>query len=227
LTDYFVPRAIVFDMDGLLLDTERVALATFEATCDQHNIVVDRALYDRCIGTSSQGTAEILREALGSALYERISRDWSARYRARVTTRAVDIKAGAVELLNLARRLGLPLALATSTHTELANTKLRLAGLDGFFASIVGGDTVTRTKPHPEPYLTATRALGFAPDECWAIEDSENGVRAAHAAGLFVFQVPDLVQPSASVRSLGHSIVDSLSDIARLLAEKAERRTVT
>lgn len=226
MTKLFAPQAIVFDMDGLLLDTERVALTTFEAACERHDTVVDRAIYDRCIGTSNQGTAEILRQALGSALYERIQRDWSALYRTRVTTRSVDIKDGALELLNLARGLGLPLALATSTDTELANTKLRFAGLDRFFASIIGGDTVARTKPHPEPYLTATRALGFAPDKCWGIEDSDNGVRAAHAAGLFVFQVPDLVQPSAAVRSLGHPIVGSLRDIARVLAEQAARRTV-
>jgi beta-phosphoglucomutase-like phosphatase (HAD superfamily) len=70
------------------------------------------------------------------------------------------------------------------------------------------------------PYLTATRALGYAPRECWAIEDSDNGVRAAHAAGLSVFQVPDLVPPSADVRSLGHTILTNLHDVARLLREQ-------
>ena len=136
-----------------------------------------------------------------------------------MTTRAADLKDGAVEILQLARRSALPLALATSTQTELAKTKLRLAGLVEFFAVVIGGDAVTQAKPHPEPYLTATRALGFAPRDCWAIEDSDNGVRAARAAGLSVFQIPDLVQPSADVREFGHPILANLHDVARLLRE--------
>ena len=227
MTDLVVPRAIVFDMDGLLLDTERLARTTFEVACERHGVIVDRTLYHRCIGTSVDDTREILRGALGVAQYDRISRDWAGLYEAHVTTRAVAVKDGAIELLDLARRLDLPMALATSTRTDLANTKLRLAGLDGYFSHIVGGDAVTRTKPHPEPYLTATRAIGFLAHECWAVEDSDIGVRAAHAAGLFVCQVPDLVQPSVAARALGHTIVDSLHDVARLLADRAARRTVT
>ena len=213
-------------MDGLLLDTERLALAAFEKACGRHDVVVDRALYDRCIGTSSDGTREILQAAFGQDLYDRIHHDWSQLYRARVTTRAVDLKDGAIDILQMARAMKLPLALATSTHTELANTKLQLAGLATFFSAIIGGDAVARAKPHPEPYLAATRALGHVPHECWAIEDSDNGVRAAHAAGLTVFQVPDLVQPSANVRGLGHSVLPNLHDVARLLREHVDQSPV-
>lgn len=226
MTGVFLPRAIVFDMDGLLLDTERLARTTFEVACERQGVVVDRALYHRCIGTSVDGTREILQAALGVVQYERISRDWAGLYEAHVTTGAVAVKDGAIELLDLARRLELPMALATSTRTDLAKTKLRLAGLDRYFSHIVGGDAVTRTKPHPEPYLTAAAAIGLPAHECWAVEDSDIGVRAAHAAGLFVCQVPDLVQPSAAVRELGHTIVDSLHDVARLLAGRVAPQTV-
>jgi HAD superfamily hydrolase (TIGR01509 family) len=213
----FAPQAIVFDMDGLLLDTERIAMAMFEQACGLHGVKFDRALYERCIGTSMQGTREILERALGVDVYGRLDREWSRLYSARVGTQAVDVKDGALELLEVVRLAGLPTALATSTATALARTKLGLAGLDRYFATIVGGDVVTRGKPHPEPYLTAARSLGVEPERCWAIEDSDNGVRAAHAAGFFVFQVPDLVQPAADVRGLGHAVVGSLRDVAHAL----------
>jgi HAD superfamily hydrolase (TIGR01509 family) len=219
LTEPFAPEALVLDMDGLLLDTERIALDAFEAACRVNAVAVDRTIYYRCIGTNGAGTREILQSALGPDFpYERISRDWTDLYHDQVSSRAVDVKDGAVALLELAAGLGLPIALATSTHTALANTKLRLAGLDRYFAAIVGGDAVTHGKPHPEPYLAATRVLGISPCVCWAVEDSDNGVRAAHAAGLFVLQVPDLVQPSAAVLRLGHTVVTSLHDVAGLLS---------
>jgi len=219
LTGAFAPRALVFDMDGLLLDTERIALDAFQAACRGHGVTVDNEIYYLCIGSNNDGTREILQRALGPEFpYDRISKDWMALYHQRVSTQAVDLKDGALALLELVRRRGLPAALATSTHTALATTKLRLAGLDGYFSAVIGGDAVTRGKPDPEPYLAAARALGHSPATCWAIEDSDNGVRAAHAAGLFVLQVPDLVQPSAAVRNLGHVIVRSLYDVAALLA---------
>ena len=227
MTKLFTPQAIVFDMDGLLLDTERIALATFEDACRAHGLDVARAVYERCIGTSVKGTRDILGRALGYDVYDRLNQEWFTRYGARVSTQAVDVKDGGREILELTRTLRIPVALATSTATELARTKLRLAGLLDFFAVIVGGDVVANAKPHPEPYLTAAATLGHAPNQCWAVEDSDNGVRAAHAAGLFVFQVPDLVQPAADVRGFGHHVVGSLRDVARLLVEHSSRRTVT
>ena len=161
---------------------------------------------------------------MGPHDYDGLSRDWYGMYEARVTTCPVDVKDGAFELLELTRRRGIAMAVATSTATELAKTKLRLAGLIHFFSSIVGGDAVRQSKPHPEPYLTAAAALQHAPNECWAIEDSDNGVRSAHAAGFRVIQVPDLVRPADSVRRLGHTVVGSLHDVER---ELATRRTVT
>jgi HAD superfamily hydrolase (TIGR01509 family) len=213
------PRAIVFDMDGLLLDTERIALAAFEEVCNRRGVTIARDIYLRCVGTSVQGTREILAAQVGHAAYEGLSRDWFELYEARVTTRPVAVKDGAIELLAQARSKRIPMAVATSTAAELAKTKLRLAGLIEFFYTIVGGDAVTHCKPHPEPYLAAAAALGHAPNECWAIEDSDNGVRSAHAAGFRVVQVPDLVQPAEQVRRLGHVVVRSLHDVAGMLGE--------
>jgi HAD superfamily hydrolase (TIGR01509 family) len=220
LTQAFAPAALVFDMDGLLLDTERVALELFETVCRAHGCAVEQAVYFRCIGTTEAGTRQILCDAMGAGFpYDAISQEWFARYHDRVSTQAVAVKAGAVELLERSAALGLPVGLATSTRTQLARHKLRLAGLVDYFDVVIGGDAVRRGKPDPEPYLTASRALGQAPRRCWAIEDSANGVRSAHAAGLFVVQVPDLVPPSPALRELGHPVVPDLHAVGRMLAE--------
>jgi len=209
-------------MDGLLLDTERIALELFEAVCRDHGCAVERDIYFRCIGSTEAGTRQILCDAMGAAFpYDAISREWFARYRERVSTQAVATKAGAVELLERSGALGLAIGLATSTRTQLARHKLALAGLADYFDVVIGGDAVSRGKPDPEPYLAASRALGQLPERCWAIEDSDNGVRSAHAAGLFVVQVPDLVAPSPSLRSLGHTVVTDLHAVERLLLQAA------
>ena len=96
-------------------------------------------------------------------------------------------------------------------------TELRNAALDGFFAALVCGGETARGKPHPDPYLEAARQLGLDPSQCWALEDSNNGVRAAHAAGFCVFQIPDLVAPNEEIRALGHRVVNSLSDVLNVL----------
>jgi beta-phosphoglucomutase-like phosphatase (HAD superfamily) len=109
-------------------------------------------------------------------------------------------------ILALTRRLDLPIALATSTRADTARRKLALAGFVDYFDFVIGGDDVIHAKPNPEPYVTAAARLGMAPSSCWALEDSDNGVRAAPGAGAWVIQIPDLVPPSAEVRARGTTL---------------------
>lgn len=222
----FRPQAVVFDMDGLLLETERLAMATFLDACRLHGYEPDPAVYLRCVGTREERTREILREGYGAAFpIDAVTQSWWAQYHEHVLHRPVDAKPGARSLLERLAVLRVPLAVATSTGTELAIRKLTLAGFAPFFRHVVGGDQVQRAKPDPEPYREAARRLGAPVHVCWAIEDSENGVRAAHAAGLFVVQVPDLVPPSAALRALNHPIFASLTDVEHMLAATLEPST--
>jgi len=205
-------------MDGLLLDTERLALATFRDACRVQGFEPDESVYLRCIGTRGERTREILIEGYGEEFpIDAVSAEWTERYHEHVMNRPVEIKPGAFRLLERLAELALPLALATSTGSDVARRKLELAGLARFFVHVVGGDQVTYAKPHPEPYLEAIRRLGVAPQHTWAIEDSEHGVRSAAAAGLYVVQVPDLITPSADLRALGHPIVSSLAEVERMV----------
>lgn len=206
---------VIFDMDGLLLDSERIALETFSAACEQLQLGDRTALFHRCIGTNQQGTEMILAKGFaGSVQMSEFNAVWKQLHRARLTSAPIPLKTGAVELLQAIKALGLPLAVATSTPTERACEKLQNAGLLAYFEWIVGGDRVQRSKPEPDIYLLAARLLSIAPETALALEDSENGVLAALAAGMTVVQVPDLVQPSAEFRQHGHWVLTSLLDVA-------------
>jgi HAD superfamily hydrolase (TIGR01509 family) len=205
-------------MDGLLLDTERLCMETFFDACRQHAVEPVQDAYLQCIGTRGEMTRQILIDGHGEGFpIDAVSETWWTLYDSHVLHRPVAKKRGVAELLDYLAAGGWPVGLATSTRTATAERKLELAGLADHFTHIVGGDQVQRGKPHPEPYLTAASRLGVDPADCFAMEDSENGVRAAVAAGCYVIQVPDLVAPSAELRALGHQVLNHLGEVVDLL----------
>lgn len=208
-------QAIIFDMDGLLLDTERIALTAFLETCGHLGIPERRDVFTRCIGTNQLSGHEVLRQGLGGevdhVLFEQV---WNSRYDAYTTGCAIALKPGAAELLQYISSLEIPTAVATSTSTARAQEKLRNSGILNRFDVIVGGDQVRNSKPAPDIYLRAAAILKAQARACLALEDSENGVRSAMAAGMTVVQIPDLVPPSDDLLALGHTVLRSLVDVA-------------
>ncbi len=211
------PAGVVFDMDGLLLDTERLARDLFFSSCAELGCSVEPDLYHTCVGASWEVTNRIMSEALGSDVYGRLQTLWSERYHEVVDSRPIPLKPGVLQVFGRLDALNIPKALATSTRRPVAETKLRLAGLLPHFSVLVCGGETPRGKPHPDPYLAAVEGLALAASDCWACEDSSNGVRAAHAAGLEVFQVPDLVPPDGALLALGHRVLDSLEQLLTVL----------
>jgi HAD superfamily hydrolase (TIGR01509 family) len=208
------PAGVVFDMDGLLLDSERLAREAFDEACRVVGVEVEPEVYARCIGSNREATAAILVDVLGSqAVYGELDRHWDERYQSLINGGAVALKPGALELLTALTSYGIPRALATSTARPRATLKLQRAGVISYFSCLICGGETDRGKPHPDPYLAAVTALGTPPGASWALEDSENGVRAAEAAGLRVFQVPDLVAPSEALRGLGHRVAADLFEV--------------
>lgn len=212
------PAAIVFDMDGLLLDTERIVLDGFLHACRIHEVPPNPDAYHRCIGTTVERTRELLIENHGPDFpYDAIVASWNDYCDEHLVRRPPPLKPGAREVLERVRRLAIPCALATSTWDPEASDRLASVGLDRFFTAKVTGDRVSKGKPDPEPYRTAIHLLGVDPTRAWALEDSTHGVRSALGAGLRVFQIPDLVPPDPSTLALGHTVLDSLFDIDDLL----------
>ncbi len=207
-------KAIVFDMDGLLLDTERIALSAFLETCRHFDLPPLEELFIRCIGTNESRGRELLEDGLRGQVDHLAFLDVWDRFLKKTMDNPVPLKEGAAELLDHIASLQKPVAVATSTYTTEAREKLHNAGILDRFATVVGGDQVSRSKPAPEIYLRAAEILGVAPAACLALEDSENGVRSAISAGMTVVQVPDLVQPSVALRALGHIVLKTLRDVA-------------
>jgi len=149
--------------------------------------------------------------------FDAIGKVWKKKYLNAVQNKPVPLKTGALLLLQHLKKEGTRRVVVTSTNKELALRKLTNAEIVHFFDFILGRDEVKQGKPNPEIYLTACRELGEEPADCLAIEDSDNGVLAAHNAGLTVIQVPDLVEPSERVRGLRHKILNSLDDVYQVL----------
>jgi HAD superfamily hydrolase (TIGR01509 family) len=202
-------------MDGTLLDTERVAQGAFFSACAEFGITPRRDLLLRCVGAAEPIARQVIQEGYGPGLdCAAFFAAWSRHFAELGTETPAPLKEGALTLLDTVAQLGLPMAIATSSHTEHAVEKLRQAGLLQRFRTVIGADQVQKPKPDPEVYLKAAGCLGVDPRDCLAIEDSEYGVRAAHAAGMTVIQVPDMTQPTADLRALGHIVLASLKEVA-------------
>lgn len=209
-------HAVVFDMDGLLIDTERhVREATLGAALDVGRPMEDD-FYAGIIGTPWPETFAMLTDYFGG-------QDGFDRFRAHFVPRmealrqGVEMMAGVVELLDRLDALGLPKAVATSTGREKADEHLRHVGIHHRFDAIVTRDDVTRGKPHPEPYLTAARLLGVDPAHCLALEDSHNGIRSAHGAGMMAVMVPDLLPATDEMRTLALHVAENLHQVRGML----------
>ena len=205
-------------MDGLLLETERIALATFISTCKEFGFDPDLQVYYQCIGTTSLVTKIILKDGYGDSLpADAIIQSWNRKFLEETSNKPIPLKAGALNLLKYLEKERVKKVVVTSTRQESARKWLGNAEILHFFDFVLGGDQVLNGKPHPEIYLSACHRMNEEPPDCLALEDSDNGVLSAYKAGLVVIQIPDLVQPSINVRGLGHRIVKSLDEVETLL----------
>lgn len=212
-------RAVVFDLDGLMVDTERIALECWIEAAGAFGWEITRETCLALVGIDRRESRQALLDRMGGSFpLADVSTRGRVRYLERLRGEGVLVKPGLVELLDWLRARAVPVAVATSTQQDLALEKLALAGLRERFDTIVGGDQVPKGKPAPDVYREAIARIGAEPAHCIALEDSEIGLRAAHAAGVTCIVVPDLLPPSAEYEVLAHAIVPSLREAQGLIA---------
>ena len=180
--------ALLFDLDGTLIDTETVALRTGMAAFAAMGHPVDRAFMQRLVGVDLPTAAEIIGAAHPTLDQKGLQTHWHGAFSAAIDE-SLPLKPGALNLLAARHR---PMALVTSSGQAEAHHKLRVTGLAVHFDTVVTLADVTRPKPSPAPYLLAAQRLGVEPARCLVFEDSEAGAEAAHRAGCTVVQVPDV-----------------------------------
>jgi len=212
---HFPPNSgVIFDMDGLLLDTERVARIAWQEAALLFGHTLSDTLFASLIGRTHQASIELLRAAFGPSFdYESASHKCNALFEDYVEKNGLPVKPGVHELLDdlIARKISV--AVATSTRNSNARRRLEQVGLIRYFSVLVGGNEVTRGKPEPDIYLEAIRRLGIEAGASYALEDSHAGVRSARAAGLNVIMVPDIVPPTAEIAALTVRVALSLDDV--------------
>ena len=216
-----IPAAVVFDMDGLLFDTETIVREAARCASLRLSFDMPDEVFMSLVGLSGDAGRQRLLDHYGpafdcDAFWREVDVDFHRLLHGRTF-----LKDGVVELLDWLDDRGLPRAIATSSQHAHVQRNLAIHNLSGRFHAVVADGDCTHGKPNPHPFLKAAERLGVAPEDCLALEDSPNGVRAASAAGMMTIMVPDLIQPSDEIRRRCIRVARDLHEVRVLLSNQA------
>jgi HAD superfamily hydrolase (TIGR01509 family) len=213
-------RAVVLDMDGLMLDTEGMSQTAWQKTLAEWGFSITQEQYLQLIGLTAADVGIKMRSWYGADIpYDAIYARKLVLVDETIAAGGIPQKPGLPALLAAADSLGLRKAVATSTTRKRALYKLRLSGVPGTFDAVAGGDEAARGKPAPDLFLLAAQRLGIPPEECLAFEDSDPGVLAASQAGMRVVIIPDQKPPSPEAAAAAWKILPNLAEAAKQLPE--------
>ena len=209
------PKAVVFDLDGTLIDSEALVREAYMHTSAQFGVALSDAQFLSLVGLNRDDNDVKLRAFWGADFP--LARFHEAN-RARLLSQTAPLKPGALELFDHLDGQSIPYALATSSGPLWVGRHFDAYKLNGRFQAVVTREDCDNGKPHAEPYLKAVAALGHAPMDVLALEDSHAGVTSAHAAGCMVVMIPDLLAPNDEMRAKALHVFDSLHDVRALLS---------
>jgi beta-phosphoglucomutase-like phosphatase (HAD superfamily) len=205
------PEAFIFDMDGLLVDTEGVYKRSWTTACSALGFDLTDELYLTLIGITVADCEKRLVAHFGEKFpLDRFRSDARTGYEAIIAAEGIPLKPGVLVALDWAAEKNIPCGVGTSTHTAEARERLKHHGILDRFAVVVGGDQIRRGKPDPETFLKVAEALGKKPEHCLVFEDAHSGVLAAGAAGMSVVLVPDLLPATPEIAARAAGVFPSL-----------------
>ena len=206
----------IFDMDGLLFDTERIFQETWHELAKERGVCLPENFKDLICGSKGEVTMRILREYYQTEDPLSVEQECIRRMKKKLE-KSVPLKPGVFDILNYFRDRGIPMALASSSDREQIASNLLLSGTGSYFSRILCGTDAKRGKPSPDIFLLAAARLGKKPENCYVFEDSLNGIRAGHAAGCRTVMIPDIIEPTEEIRPLCAGIYQSLTEAAKAL----------
>jgi HAD superfamily hydrolase (TIGR01509 family) len=211
-------NSIIFDMDGVIFDSEKAVFGLWKELAEKYGFPDIDEVYKRTVGVNSDSTRKIFFDHYGPDFpFDEYLREESQMYHSRYDDGRLPLKPDIERVLEYIKNRGYKIAIASSTRAELVKRQIENAGLIEYFDVIVGGDMVTRSKPHPDIFLEAAERLGAIPEETYVIEDSFNGIRAAHAGGFIPVMVPDMLPPDDEMRDKANFIFDNLKEVESIL----------
>ncbi len=215
-------RNVIFDMDGVIFDTERLYIECIRPAAEKYGITGIEDAARACIGLTDVETKRLMRERFGEdAPLKAIEQEAFKAFQKRYEEEGLTVKDGVVELLEYLKQAGARIAIGSSTEHDIVEMELRDAGLLEYFDVLACGDMVQHSKPEPDVFLLAAELLDAEPADCIIIEDSFNGVTAARRAGATVYMVPDLLEPTAEIRAMADKVFGSLHEVKEWLEEMA------
>ena len=203
-------QGIVFDMDGILFDTEHLALKSWLHTGKLLNLNVTEEIVRKTIGYNAEMTWQILKNEVGDFDQKKARLIRSEYISSYISENGVPQKKGLIEILEFLSEAQIRLAVATSTARKNAEFYLKSAGIFSFFDSILCSDQIEKPKPAPDIYLKSCKQLGVDPVLCLAIEDSYAGITAAYRAKMKPIMIPDILPPNDAMHEMAYTILPDL-----------------
>lgn len=206
--------AVVFDMDGVIFDSEKLVVECWKQIADKYGIEDIENTCKKCMGITREVTKLLFKEKYGEDFpYD----EYKEEMRELFFSQELPLKTGVRELLQSLKNNGKLVALASSTRSEVVTKELAEADLIQYFDELVCGDMVERSKPDPQIYLKACELLKVKPENAYGIEDSYNGIRSVHAAGMRTIMVPDMLPENDEMREKSEIILASLTEVEKYL----------
>lgn len=206
-------KAVIFDMDGVIFDTEMVYLDVWSNVFEKYGYKMTKEIYSSVLGTGRENVKKVFLQQFGNELPIEVMYKEKDENLAKAIDAGVPLKDGAFEILLYLKENNYKIALATSAATERALKQLREANIESFFDVIVCRDEVKETKPDPEIFLKAAEKLMFTPEECIVIEDSKAGIIAARKAGMIGIHIVDLKAADEQILSQCYKSFNNLNEI--------------